>query len=85
MLYSHGGLFLPALPKGSSERALDELVTAALARLDDVEAGYRSFHSLMMGIAREFPRSVQKANGIYHVALCRLLQVEKGDDEARGI
>lgn len=68
----------PQLPsQGSSERALDELVTAALAKLDDVETGYRSFHSTMMGIAHNFPHSVQKENATYHVDLCRLLQVTR--------
>ena len=50
-------------------------MASALARLEDVEGGYRGFHSLMTGIAREFPRTVLRANAAYHIDLCGLMQV----------
>eukprot|EP00798_Chlamydomonas_sp_ICE-L_P002710 gene2710-12580_t len=60
---------------GSSERALDDSVNAALARLDDIEAGYRSFHSAMTEIAQGFPKTVLRTNEEYHWSLANLLRV----------
>lgn len=37
-------------------------VAAALLCLDDIEAGYRSFHATMMGEVRSFPRVVNEIN-----------------------
>ncbi len=39
-----------------------EQVAAALARLDEIEEGYRSFHASMSEIVHAFPRTVNECN-----------------------
>ncbi|KAL6762773.1 hypothetical protein V8C86DRAFT_3130507 [Haematococcus lacustris] len=51
-----------AVRQGASERDLDSQVSAALSRLDDIEAYYRTFHTTMTSIARSFPRTVAEAD-----------------------
>ena len=61
---------LAALSQGHSEQALDDLVTASLTCLDEIEGGYREFHSQMTKVAKSFPVTVQRANALYHLELC---------------
>ncbi|KAG1660824.1 hypothetical protein FOA52_010249 [Chlamydomonas sp. UWO 241] len=65
-----------AVSAGHSEKALDGLVSNALQRLDDIDAGYRAFHTHMTTIVKDFPRTVMHSASAYHIQLCRLLQVQ---------
>ena len=62
-----------ALKQGSSERALDEQVANALACLDTIEEGYRSFNTDMLRIVMQHPLDVANENKLYHWDLCDLL------------
>eukprot|EP00232_Nephroselmis_pyriformis_P010039 CAMPEP_0182902436 /NCGR_PEP_ID=MMETSP0034_2-20130328/30461_1 /TAXON_ID=156128 /ORGANISM="Nephroselmis pyriformis, Strain CCMP717" /LENGTH=1432 /DNA_ID=CAMNT_0025037103 /DNA_START=83 /DNA_END=4378 /DNA_ORIENTATION=- len=67
---------LTALRQGGSEKALDDRQAKALAALDDIEEGYRSFQKDMVSIAKKHPVDHKELADQYERDLCTFLRLK---------